>query len=170
MTEHADGDETHTVERLRRFGAEAASANRLELLKAIEKTFDALALECRRVSTLVDYGELLIESIETTPAASALDASGAIARQLEETERGVRDEAIPMLTAKRDAAYADPLLRGEYCDGIVSAYEELISIMERFYDTTVKLRWAVMEHDADLEEPIGGVFDSPVDLVRSIVG
>jgi|GEM_PF-3393003 hypothetical protein len=168
MTEYADGNE-HTVERLRRFGDEAASANRLELLKAIEETLDALALERRRVSTLIDNGEMLIESI-TKSSTMVFDQDGELTQQLERIERGLREESIPTLIAKRNAAYADPQIRGDYCDGIVSAYDELISRMEKLHDTTVNLRWAVMEHDADLEKPIGDEFQSPADLLRSILG
>lgn len=45
---------------------------------------------------------------------------------------------------------------------------EAISALERLHDTMVDLRWAVLEHDADMEEPEGKVFENVQDFLSDL--
>ena len=45
---------------------------------------------------------------------------------------------------------------------------DVISSLERLHDTMVDLRWAVLEHDADMEEPEGKVFENVQDFLSDL--
>lgn len=46
--------------------------------------------------------------------------------------------------------------------------KEAISSLQRLHDTMVDLRWAVLEHDADMEEPEGQVFKNVQDFLSDL--
>ena len=46
--------------------------------------------------------------------------------------------------------------------------EEAIGALQKLHDEMVELRWVVIEHDADLEEPKGKVFENAEDLFADL--
>lgn len=46
--------------------------------------------------------------------------------------------------------------------------EEAIGALQKLHDEMVELRWVVIEHDADLEEPKGRVFENVEDLFADL--
>ena len=46
--------------------------------------------------------------------------------------------------------------------------EDAIGALQKLHDEMVDLRWAVIEHDADLEVPEGKAFDNAEDLFADL--
>lgn len=160
-----------TTSRIQRFGDSTKPQN---LIGTIDRTIQNLGTMRNSISTLVDNGELLIESIDqSSEAGSLIDPNGDIERQLEEAENGISGEVLAALSRKREAARDDPELQEEYEAGVVNAYDGVITLMKQLHDTTVRLRWTVIEHDADVDELAEGtpekVYESPADLVQSLI-
>lgn len=167
---HAAGRET--VARISRFGdlteAHKRETHRLEVLNAVEQTMDILASERLHVSTLADHGEMLIERIETSPFKEPIDPEDEMIEKLRSTETGIRDDVLRLLNERRESVVRDPRLEDELEDGIVAAYDDLIAAWTRVHNSFVNLRWAVMEHDADLDESTGNTYESPEDLINAL--
>ena len=56
----------------------------------------------------------------------------------------------------------------EHAEEVRERIEEAIVALQILHDSMVDLRWAVVEHDADLEEPEGEAFDNVKDLVADL--
>lgn len=53
-------------------------------------------------------------------------------------------------------------------DTMVESSQEAIGALERLHDSMVDLRWAIMEHDADLEEPESETFEKIENLTAAL--
>lgn len=124
-----------------------STARSLDLLRNIDGTIDALVMtrkvldaQCEalssRLTKLSSIPGVLCEK-ETIPA---LEASQESLRRMAESLR-------PGLEAARRA----PELRAD--DGVVEAYEELIAAVSGLNQEVEKFRWAIIEHNADMEGP-----------------
>ena len=56
----------------------------------------------------------------------------------------------------------------EHAEEVFVSYEDAIGALQQLHDAMVDLRWAVLEHDADLEEPKGKAFDNVEDLFADL--
>ena len=59
-------------------------------------------------------------------------------------------------------------IAAEHAEDVSVSNEEAIGALQKLHDALVDLRWAVIEHDADLEEPEGKAFDNVEDLVADL--
>lgn len=59
-------------------------------------------------------------------------------------------------------------ISAEHAEDVSEGNKEAIVALQKLHDSMVDLRWAVIEHDADLEEPEGEAFDNVEGLVASL--
>lgn len=146
--------------------SDAANTTSLELLQAVEVTVDALCDLQRRMR---DHPTKVINLTEEVRARgdTVLDRDGAIADLMEETEKALK-LGVAILRAQMSSAYRDPALRGDNEDAVVSEYEAAIALLTDLHNAMVELRWAVLEHDADLEVPSDQVFQSHEALMKEL--
>ncbi len=60
------------------------------------------------------------------------------------------------------------MLPAEHAVEVSERNEEAIGALQKLHDALVDLRWAVIEHDADLEKPEGEAFDNVESLVADM--
>ena len=97
------------------------------------------------------------EPIDPTHKLAALSASG------EATVKKVISAIHEM-----DGAWEGSSISPEHAEDVSVSNKETIGALEKLHDAMVDLRWAVLEHDADVEEPEGQAFDNVEDLVTDL--
>ncbi|MFQ5644702.1 MAG: hypothetical protein ACE5FQ_13545 [Thiogranum sp.] len=145
---------------------QAAETVSLGLLRAIDDTVESLARARNMTKGLVKVTRALTQSIHTCDE-NTLDADEATCGQLEVAEAAL-SSTLHMLTYKRLYAVRDPKLNDHHEDAVVDAYDQTIEIISHLHDAIIDLRWAVMEHDADLESPTGEPVDNVSDLMTRL--
>ena len=81
-------------------------------------------------------------------------------------EAAVR-QTICALQESREAWVQSPISE-EHGEEVSERIEEAIGSLKKLHDEMVNVRWAVMEHDADLEEPEGTKFDNADSLIADL--
>ena len=138
----------------------------LGLLKAINDTVDSLAQDRKTVIGLTNAIIGLTQSIDGCSGV-ALDPEGAICDELDVSE-GALNSVISQLGRKRLSALRAPELKNHHEHAVVDAYDQSVQAFIELHDAIVDLRWAVMEHDADLEQPTGEPVNNVTDLVARL--
>ena len=59
-------------------------------------------------------------------------------------------------------------MSAEHVEDVSEGNKEAIVALQKLHDSMVDLRWAIIEHDADLEEPEGEAFDNVEGLVADL--
>ena len=95
-----------------------------------------------------------------------LDPTGALASLAVSAEAVVK-EAISALR-EHDDALEGPAFSGEHVEAMSDSSQGAIHALERLHDAMVDLRWAIVEHDADLEEPEDKAFETVEELVADL--
>ena len=67
-----------------------------------------------------------------------------------------------------DGAWERSRIADEHAAQVFEGNAEAIAALQELYDAMVDLRWAVVEHDADLERPKGKAFANVKDLFADI--
>ena len=55
-----------------------------------------------------------------------------------------------------------------YVEAMAGSNDEAVRALQKLHDSMVELRWAVIEHDADLEEPEGKEIDNIEELIADL--
>lgn len=131
-----------------------SATNNLTLLKAIEQTVDGLALVQKHAKADTEYALKNFEHIKDCERANQIDTDGTICALFEKTESAL-DRFHQLLTSKRDAARKAPELEGDHKEAVVDEYTRTIAAIADLHNAMADLRWAIGEHDADLERPVG---------------
>lgn len=134
----------------------------------------------RRVDAVVNETTKMRENAETSEAAimqvlavlrnggfeEPLDPTGALASPAASAEAVVK-EAISVLR-ELDDALEGPAFSGEHAEAMSDSSQDAIHALEKLHDAMVDLRWAIVEHDADLEEPEDKAFKTVEELVADL--
>ena len=96
-----------------------------------------------------------------------VDAEDSLCATLEEGEAEAKN-VRSALEHRRQFAVEDPRLRGDHEKTVVGEYDLLIASFAELIGVMVDLRWAVLEHDADIEAPTGQPFDSAEELIADL--
>ena len=67
-----------------------------------------------------------------------------------------------------EGAWEGSSISAEHAEDVSEGNKEAIVALQKLHDSMVDLRWAVIEHDADLEEPEGEAFDNVEGLVADL--
>jgi len=140
-----------------------STTKNIRLLKAIEQTVDWLIWIQNRAKADAKFAEKAADYIKTCERIKAIDVDGTLCTLLEEVE-GDLQRLHQLLLNKRNAARGAPELKGEHRTTVVDEYTEAISAIAELHNLMTRLRWAIGEHDADLEIPIGPNISSPSEL------
>lgn len=136
---------------------DATTVRGLDLLRAIEQTIDALdwiADHARADAAFAAKESARINACERT---SAIDQGDVLCDKLEKAQALV-EKLHTVLQTKRESAQRAAELRDD--DGVVDAYTDAIAQVADLHDAINGLRWAIMEHDADLSPAAGKRYTS----------
>ena len=135
------------------------------------KTVDAVVAVTVNLRNDAETAEKIIERIVARIADSGgfskpIDPESTLS-SLAASAEGVVKEAI---SAVRDLVDAldRPMFPGEDAGEMSKTSEEAFGALQSLHDRMVDLRWAVLEHDADLETPDDKVYDDVEELVADL--
>ncbi|MCJ0877906.1 hypothetical protein MRX33_10215 [Pseudomonas sp. JI-2] len=142
----------------------AGAARSLDLLKAIDGTIDSVTHHCQ-----------LLEVCEGALRKAIAAINEGLNTEFDEEQivpvlEGLQESLASALVSferKRKAALLDPRLKGS--DGVVDAYDCLISAALSLNEAAEELRWAILEHNADMEGPHEAVVLSDDDEIAAFL-
>lgn len=136
-----------------------STARSLDLLRKIDGTIDALIMTRKEMDALREAFEGLLRSLEDAVAPLCEKTTIPALEQSQESLKALYVD----LTQRCVAARRAPELRPD--DGVVEAYEEVIESVAALNQEIETVRWAILEHNADLESPQQAkVFSNPKDI------
>ncbi|MBI5752023.1 MAG: hypothetical protein HZA59_07750 [Hydrogenophilales bacterium] len=135
----------------------AETTKSLSLLKDIETTVFWLSLIQRHADTNCGFATKVVDAIKVCERANPIDPEGMLGDTIEGVENGLND-LYHALIAKREAARRAAELDGPDKELIVDEYTTAIEAVADLHNAMHDLRWAVMEHDADLDEGAGKTY------------
>lgn len=142
------------------------SIHSLETIKAVDDTVDALVTYQRELSDLASVIHDVLERVINCTDGVALDPNGDIVDCLEESQDLLR--AIHLsYSNKENAISGNGNLKNEHKEAVISEIRNFLGLAYELNDLTEQLKWAVVEHDADLSESVGE-FDNVEDLVKHL--
>ena len=140
-----------------------STTKNIRLLKAIEQTVDWLVWLQNRAKADAQFAEKAAGHFKTCERLKPVDADRTLYTLLEEVE-GDLQKLHQLLIDKRNAASRAPELNGDHRTVVVDEYTAAISAIAELHNLMTDLRWAIGEHDADLEKPTGPNISSSSDL------
>lgn len=146
---------------------EADSRFSLHYLKTVDSVI-AVTINLRNDAETAEkvIGGIVSRIVDSGGFSKPIDPENTLASLAASAEDGVK-EAI---SAVRD--FADALegstFTGEDTREMSRASQEAIGALRSLHDRMVDLRWAVLEHDADLETPDDKVYDDVEELVADL--
>lgn len=135
----------------------------LSLLRAIDDTVEWLARIQQEAVSGVSMGQDILRTLNRCERLRAIDADGEL-HDLYITVEGKLKELIAQFEVKRSSAQNDRRL-GEHKGDLVDEYDAAIETISQLHDVFVELRWAVSEHDADLEKPVDKTFSNAREVI-----
>ena len=160
---HGVGEATRGAYNTVRQTAEDLYADILPAVKATVDTLDKFNAAITHITVITVSATNLLRVCDVE---RPVDPRHEMVEGLEQAEGSLRD-GVEILRKKRGAAEADHKLLGDNERRVISAYERAIVTLSGLHDAVVDFRWVIMEHDADLESPVGPPTDSPRELLRS---
>ncbi len=106
------------------------------------------------------------ELLEVCSSTKVIDPDDRLSSIIEQVENAI-EHTIEMMKGKRSSALMDDDLYGRNEKRVTEAYSRTIKAYAALHDAAVRLRWAIMEHDADLS-PVSDAFENMEDLVASL--
>lgn len=146
--------------------SEAIDAASLPLIKAVDNTIDALASIQKMLTPFIRLASMEAEKIYQCENGKPIDADGIISEHLLKNESNL-NEAYTHFSECLKAAYADQELTGHNESSVVDEYNNTLEVFVELHDATRDLRWAIMEHDANVSE-VTGEFDNIEDLMKHL--
>lgn len=140
-----------------------STTKNIRLLKAIEQTVDWLVWIQNRAEADAKFAEKAADHYKTCERLKPVDTDGTLCTLLEEVE-GDLQRLHQLLLDKRNAARKAPELNGYHKAEVVDEYTKAISSIAELHNLMTDLRWAIGEHDADLEKPTGPDISSSSEL------
>jgi len=146
----------------------SAAETSIELLNNIERTVDSLSMAQRTFESLGREIYTLAGNVQAISSGSTFDPNGEVVDCFEKAETETA-QYVEVLEARKDSTKEDPQLRGDHEDNIVMEFERTIDRVLNCHNALIELRWALLEHDADLDEPSAeGPFDDADVLIQSL--
>jgi len=150
MRRHIESGKRDAVLRFCAAVSDGSTAN-LALLKAIDETVGWLSAIQKEVEGFLGKAHKFTEFIKSCDRKAEIDRDDEISACILLAEKNVRG-LVEFLSRKRQAALDDPGLTGSHEKTVVSEYNQTIEKYSELHDAMLDLRWAIMEHDADLSK------------------
>lgn len=142
---------------------EADSQFSLDYLRAVDAVIN-VATDVRNNAEIAEKAckHILAHLAESGGYDKPLDPKGTLMPKSASAETIVRKTILAL------QALDGSMLPAEHAEEVFVSYEDAIGALQQLHDAMVDLRWAVLEHDADLEEPKGKAFDNVEDLFADL--
>lgn len=140
----------------------------LRYLRAVDATVDMatnVRNEAQTAKGAVD--QLLARLSKSGGYAEPLDPKNTLATKSASAEKVVK-KVIDALRGLDDKW--EPRIAKEHAEQVFESNAEAIGALQELHDAMVDLRWAVIEHDADLEKPKGKAFTNVEKLFADLQG
>lgn len=136
------------------FGDDAlAGATRsLDLIRKIETTIATLCYDQTFFGNVGNFARAAAETVANSGAKGPIDSEGTAVARLLETQEKVSD-LHKHFSRRLKSAREDDRLTSE--DGVFDEFVRVIEIVKEAHNAINDLRWAILEHDADLDKPSG---------------
>ncbi|HFD80452.1 MAG TPA: hypothetical protein ENK05_08710 [Gammaproteobacteria bacterium] len=154
-------------DRIRTYSEAVEAVTHLDILRAVDMTVDNLVREQRMLRGYLRLAEDALDFVHSCDADMALDDDDDTAVKLLEGAEGDIAAMHADFERRMQAALDDDRLNGDHEEAVVNEYRETLDLLERMHAMTTKLRWAIMEHDADVDE-VTGEFDNAEDLIAHL--
>ncbi len=157
------------VDRVRMIGNDvrrSAETSTLELLRAVSSTVDALGTMQKAHGTFENLARQATDSIIKCKPSQVIDADNIVSDLLSAAE-GALQVHDAVLRKQLDSAQNDPALRGENREDVVSEFKRSIVACADLHNAIVGLRWAIMEHDANLS-PVSKPYTDVEQLIKDL--
>lgn len=146
-----------------------SSQRSLTLLRAVDMTIDALAWIEKQTGSTIEFIEKVSGTIKSCKRTRLIDPDNLVASVVLTSE----DASVSLyniLLEKRGYALAAAELDCDNKDAVVEAYNNSIAAVAGLHNAFVDLRWAIGEHDVDLEEPTGEPLSTPEKISEYLDG
>lgn len=157
---------TLEIRKLKAFGRQiqAGVPRDLDLISEIDNTLEVLDIEVEKFSQMNHAAGLYVEMARKTAPCNIgsleeIEALFASSRQLV-------GEYFYQNEERRQAAANDPRLTDE--DGIVEAYDYLLTVLASLQNNLNTITWLVGEHVADSDKKAPGAFSSAEELFAAM--
>lgn len=131
-----------------------ASQKSLTLLRAIDLTINALDWIEKQSRPTLEFVEKEVSAIKSCQRTCKIDPNS-VATSAALTAEEASVSLYNLLLKKRTCAIKARELDGHDKEAVVEAYDRAIAAVADLHNSFADLRWAIGEHDADLEEPVG---------------
>ena len=147
---------------------EADSRFSLHYLKTVD-TVITVSTDLRNNAELAEaaFKHFLVRITESGGYEEPFDPEGKLASLSVEAEATVK-ETLLALQEINGVAGKPSIFAEDDAETMSGSIEEAICALQSVHDSMVDLRWAVMEHDADLEKPANRAFDSVEELIADL--
>lgn len=146
-----------------------SSQRSLTLLRAVDMTIDALAWIEHQAGSTVAFIEKVTNSIKICDRTRKIDPQNLVTSAVltsEETSVSLYN----ILLEKKGHALAAAELDGENKEAVVDAYNSATAAVADLHNSFAELRWAIGEHDADLDEPTGKPLSTSDEIAEYLDG
>lgn len=160
-----------TAIRSAREGITSLAANLHERQPLIEElaelTIESLSQQSKFITTVQHLVKAATGIVESCDVEQQVDTDGTLVPVIEEGERVFR-QFVSRMESKQKSAFEDPELKGHYSERVIMAYANMIEALKLLHDACSNLRWAIIDHDAELEPVDCRTFTSAKDLMRAV--
>ena len=146
---------------------EADSRFSLHYLRAVDAATN-VAIDVRNCAWTAEKAckQILDLLAESGGYKEPIDSTGKLESISASAEATVKDTIRAL--QEIDGVLGGSRIPAEHAEEVSVSKEEAIGALQKLHDTMVDIRWAVIEHDADLEEPEGKAFDNVEDLITDL--
>jgi len=137
-----------------------------DLQQIVDETVDNLVHLARHLTAVHHIVQGASELLEVCSSERIIDPDDELTSTIEQVEEAI-ERTIAMMVRKRSSALKDDKLNGHNEMRVTEAYSHAIKAYEALHDAAVRLRWAIMEHDADLS-PVSDAYENVEDLIASL--
>ncbi|MBI5437484.1 MAG: hypothetical protein HY936_00750 [Nitrosomonadales bacterium] len=143
------------IDRVREIGndvSRSANAATLELLRNVDTVVDRLSKLQDIYAEHIRVAREAADHIKHCKPNRVIDPKD-VACDLLSAAEGALQVQVAVLRKGLASAYADVELRGSNKEAVISEYKRTITVTADLHNSVLDLRWAIMEHDVDLEKP-----------------
>ena len=135
----------------------------LDFIKKIDDTISQLCYDQSVFTNVANFARRAAIGLQNNPSEKPIDPAGAVDSVLSTAQQNA-EKLYNALVAYHESAANDARLTED--DGVADEFAKTASIVKEMHNALNDLRWAVNEHDADLEKPEAIAFTSADELKK----
>jgi uncharacterized protein YukE len=139
----------------------------LDLLQRVERTVDTLGNLQKVVRHFLGTARRLRGDMAEFPRDSWIEPEEDLIGVLEAAEDAIR-RMIGRDRLRRASAIRDPDLNGDHEEAVVAEYDRFLALQAELAEALQAIRWDLMEHNADLEKPMGPPTSDPNEIAARL--